>query len=134
MEKMKTYWGNNGVHQALADQLEKLIPAEGAVESPRSRNKKLEKFRQASNAYYDINNNGGGNRGPLIRSIFGISVGAFTYGGRGRHSVRRTDWNGIHKVTEPIMDQIILDAAVEQGLISEEHRRGLDLSGRLQAA
>jgi hypothetical protein len=129
MEKMKTYWGNTGAHQGLSDQLQLMIPFEGAVESPRGRNRKLEKFRQASNAYYDIFNNGGGNRGPLIRRIFNISVGAFRTG-RGRFLT--TNWDGIHRVIEPIMDRIILEAAAEQGLIPADAIRGLELSGRCE--
>lgn len=127
----KTYWGNNAAHQHLSEQLEKLVPAEGAVETPRGRNKKLEKFRQASNAYYDIFNNGGGNRGPLIRRTFGISVGAFRYGSRRPRGVTHTDWNGIHEIVEPIMDKIVLEAAVEQGLIPDEAQRGLEMAARL---
>ena len=111
----RTYWNNKGTYQSLATQLQKLIPSEGAVENPRGGNRQLEKFRQASNAYYDIFNNGGGNRGPLIRRIFGISVGAFRYG---RGSTRHTNWDGIHCRIEPTMDDIVLDAAVEQGLIT----------------
>lgn len=128
----KNYWGNNGTFQTLADQLEKLIPVEGAVEAPRGKNKRLEKFRQAANAYYDIFNNGGCNRGPLIRRIFNIGVGAFRYG-RGRH--QHTNWNAIHRTIEPIMDEIVLDAAVEQGLITERqaklHRMIEQLKGAL---
>ena len=128
----RNYWGHNGTHQDLADQLEKLIPAEGAVESPRGRNKKLEKFRQAANAYYDIFNNGGCNRGPLIRRIFEFSVGSYRYGSRSRFGATHTNWTAIHRHTEPKMDEIILDAAVEQGLISAEHRRGLAIAGRCE--
>lgn len=131
MEKQKTYWANNATNQDLANQLEKLIPTEGAVESPRGRNKKLEKFRQASNAYYDIFNNGGGNRGPLIRRTFGISVGAFRYGSRRPHGVTHTNWNGIHKIVEPIMDKIVLEAAAEQGLVPADALRGLEIAARL---
>jgi hypothetical protein len=131
MEKINSYWGHNGTHQEFVESLNAMIPEQGAVESPRGRNRRLEKFRQASNAYYDIFNNGGGNRGPLIRRIFNISVGSFDVGGRRE---RRINWTAVHKVVEPIMDQIILDAAVEQGLLSGEHRRGIDISGRLQVA
>lgn len=133
----KNYWGHNGTFQTLADQLEKLIPVEGAVEAPRGKNKRLEKFRQAANAYYDIFNNGGCNRGPLIRRIFDISVGAYRYGSRGRRGVMTTNWNGIHRAVEPIMDEIVLDAAVEQGLITERqaklHRMIEQLKGGLAA-
>ena len=36
-----TYWNSNGKHEALAQQLQALIPAEGQVAHPR-KNKKLE--------------------------------------------------------------------------------------------
>ena len=48
-----TYWNSNGKYNALAEQLQALIPAEGAVAQPR-KNKKLEKFRKAVNCYYDL--------------------------------------------------------------------------------
>ena len=107
---MNTYWGNTGTHQALADALQKLVPASGGLDKPRSKNKELERFRRAANAYYDIFNNGGMNRAPLIRSIFGISVSSY------RRWDRQIDWNRIHVVIEPILDGIILAAAKEQGI------------------
>lgn len=103
-----TYWGNNGTHQALVEKLNALIPASGSVARP-AKNKNLEKFRKASNAYYDIFNNGGMNRGISIAKIFGINVRHYRYG-------NSTDWNRIHTKVEPIMDQIIQAAAWEQGI------------------
>ena len=46
----------------------------GTCEFPRSKNKNLEKFRQASNAAYDLFNNGLGNRKQQFKKIFGWSV------------------------------------------------------------
>jgi len=128
----RTYWGNTGAHQELSAQLEKLIPISGAVSSPRSRNKKLEKFRQASNAYYDIFNNGGGNRRELIRRIFGVNMSEFVYRSRDRFGASHTNWTGIHRVVEPIMDRIILEASEEQKLILAQAVKGLEIAGRLE--
>jgi hypothetical protein len=125
---MKTYWSNEGPHQDLADRLNDLVPTSDKVEKSRGANRRLEKFRQASNAYYDIFNNGGGNRRPLIRRIFGISVSAFTYGS---YPSRRTDWNAIHEVVEPIIDEIILQAAAEQGLIPADKINTYRIIGKL---
>jgi len=48
----------NGGHKALVEQLNELIPTQGAVESAFPA---LEKFRQMQNVMYDIYNNGGCN-------------------------------------------------------------------------
>ena len=104
----KTYWNGRGTHSALANELEKLIPIEGQVENPR-KNPKLEKFRKARNTYVEIFNNGCINttRGAALLGMNGRDLRAWC---RGRN------WGQIHEHTEPAMDQIILDAAEEQGL------------------
>lgn len=109
---MKAYWNNTGTHQELANRLQALVPLEGPCEFPRSKNKALDKFRRASNAYYDIFNNGGCNFGPLIRDIFGISMSYFK-----SYSVPMYRWEDIHNKIAPIMDEIILATAREQGLL-----------------
>lgn len=115
----KTYWGGNGNHQNLADELNKLVPREGAISG--KGNRKLEKFRKASNAYYDIFNNGGGNRPALIRSIFGIAMSHYRrsnwHNGRQYYTI---DFESIEQRIEPIIDWIILEAAEEQGLLRKE--------------
>lgn len=116
MTEVQSYWDNNGKFQALATELQKLVPASGKVVMPR-KNKKLEKFRAASNAYYDIFNNGGCNRYHEIRYHFQTSVQAHTIG---RGNMRRVRWNGIAAHVDPIMDKIVLEAAVEQGIIKSE--------------
>lgn len=116
------FWGNNARLTPLYDKLSKLIPSSGACEKPRSDNKALEKVRTHGNAYYDIFNNGGCNRGEQIRRYFGFSMSHFTFGRR----TRRINWERIHAIVEPIMNRIILDAAFEQNLIEiDEYRAEL---------
>lgn len=114
----KTYWNNNGNLAELNAKLEKLIPVSGSVAKP-WKNKELERFRKASNAYYDIFNNGGCNRMKSISKIFGTEV---TFRLRQLWENRRYfnmdhGWERIHAVTEPKMDELILAAAREQGLV-----------------
>lgn len=109
-----SYWDNTGKFQTLVIELNKLVPTSGAVDSPRGANRRLEKFRVASNAYYDIFNNGGMNRGGLIRRIFGLC--ARDYREHTRYGIHYR-WKHALSKTEPVMDKIILEAAVEQGLI-----------------
>jgi hypothetical protein len=99
---MKTYWGNNGTYQSIADRLNKLVPFHGPIKG--KQNRKLDRFRRASNAYYDLFNNGGGNRAREIWGFFKVSM-------RNRATIE-----GVHEIVEPIMDKIILDAAAEQML------------------
>ena len=63
-------WGVNSGFERLRDELNKLIPASGKCENPRSKNKHLEKFRKAQNAAYDFFNNGLCNKRGLFVSIF----------------------------------------------------------------
>lgn len=63
------YWNSRGRYQAKAERLNELIPSMGEVENAEQRTK-LERFRIASNAYYDIFNNGGWNRQSEIKEFF----------------------------------------------------------------
>lgn len=111
-----TYWDSTGRHQKLAEELRKLIPAAGPVENAR-KNPKLERFRKVANAYYDLFNNGGGNRKQACRAYFGVD----RYGVSARLHVRWSDYKAAFQLTEPVLDNAILDAALEQGLISLAH-------------
>jgi len=94
-----TYWNNNGKHQYSINALISIVPAEG--ECPKHR-PKLERFRRAWNAYYDLYNNGGCNRKYDIRNILKTSSTAFN--------------NRFDEVSEEIeakMDKIVLDAFSE---------------------
>lgn len=99
----KTYWDGNGKYQTEYNDVKGDIPISGPVSRCRPA---LEKLREASNAYYDIFNNGGRNKGSLITLIFGRNI---------RSLARRGEWDRVHAQVEPVMDQIILDAHAERG-------------------
>lgn len=102
-----TYWDGEGKHQDLADKLKKLIPISGSVDSPHT-NRALEKFRKASNCYYDLFNNGLCNRAAEFRRVFGFGGTSIAE----RYS--NTDPKMIQ--LEMMMDSIILAAAEEQNI------------------
>lgn len=106
-----TYWNSKGTHQAEADALTALVPDEGWIRG--KKNAKLEIFRKASNAYYDIFNNGGCNRRALIRTVFKIQMSNYI---RWRGGYQTHDWDAIFRTIEPIMDEIVLAAATEQNV------------------
>lgn len=107
-----TYWNNNGSLEAYVKQLQELVPVEGEVKTPNS--KALEKFRRASNCYHDLYNNGLCNRASEFRSVFGFSAAKHKqpWLGYGEFS------DALYELTEEAMDRIVLEAAMEQGLIS----------------
>ncbi len=92
------YWEGNGTYQKLDEELEKMVLFDG-VKNPK-KNKCLENYRKANNAYYDIYFNGGSNEKYYIKKYFGK--------------------NPSFAETEPVMDKLILDAAYEQGLLTKE--------------
>ena len=51
-----SYWNDNGKYQKESDILQNLVPSEGQSEFT-----DVELYRVATNIYYEINNNGGGN-------------------------------------------------------------------------
>lgn len=102
-----SYWNHNGKYQHLAGELHKLLPLAGPVQNAKQ-NPALERFRKYANAYYDLFNNGGGNRRQAVQAYF---PGAYRCANVYRY-------NGIYAITEPRMDAVILAAAREQGLIS----------------
>jgi hypothetical protein len=106
MSSKASYWNNSGLYQALSTQLAALIPTEGSVDNPRTTNKCLEKFRKASNCYYDVFNNGLCNRAAEFRQVFGFG-GTYIPKTPSYHCDR----------LEAKMDEIILKAAQEQQLI-----------------
>ncbi len=106
-----TYWNSNGKYNSYAEQLQELIPIEGAVANPR-KNKKLEKFRKAVNCYYDLYNNGLCNRASSFAKVFGIASRDYKY----INSWRFMDC--LYVETEQVMDKIVLEAAIEQGIAS----------------
>lgn len=106
-----TYWNNKGKYQDLAEGVQALIPDQGPVPNAR-KNPKLERFRKAANCYYDLYNNGLCNRASEFRTVFGIASS--------KYRTRRWFSDCLFELTESALDNIIFDAAVEQGLIKKE--------------
>ncbi len=110
LDTSNTYWSKTGKHDRLARKLRKLVPAVGSVMHPR-KNRALEKFRKASNCYYDLYNNGLCNRVAEFRKVFGISTSHYKMGGGyGRY------FQDMYNLTEEAMDKIVLAAATEQNV------------------
>ena len=104
-------WGVNSGFKPLHEKLNELIPLQGSVELPRSKNKNLEKFRVAQNLLHDLFNNGLGNRKEHFRIFFGfVPVPGW------RHTITQTRWKQIEQEMEPLFTKIMLDAAKEQGV------------------
>jgi hypothetical protein len=103
----QTYWCSKGKYPELNEALQKLIPAEGPVANAK-KNRALEKFRKASNCYYDLYNNGLCNRATQFRNVFGF--------GAARSELTQE----IIDRTEDGINQIILLAAKEQGIAIPE--------------
>ena len=114
-------WGVNSGFERLRDELNKLIPASGKCENPRSKNKHLEKFRKAQNAAYDFFNNGLWNKRGLFVSIFAENdnyyidrwniptMNSFRY-------FNKTNYECWEDRIEKILTPIIIAAAKEQGV------------------
>lgn len=106
----QTYWSNKGKHEDLQEQLTKLIPTEGEVADHKA-NPALERFRVASNCYYDLYNNGLCNRAGEFRKAFGFSAVKLMERNRGLGYALTQKVIGL---TETGMDAIILAAYTEQ--------------------
>ena len=106
-----TYWGAKGKYNAAADALHKLVPAEGACEFARGKNRALDKFRRAVNCYYDLYNNGLCNRRAEFRRVFGFGAGPYSRGYGLGFSKR------LYEMVEAKMDEIVVLAAFEQDML-----------------
>ena len=104
-------WGVNSGFKHLQDELDCLVPFQGMCENPRTKNKNLEKYRQASNAAYDLFNNGLCNYQRLFKDIYGWSVGY-----RETSYANRMTWSHWEDRVEEVLTPIILEAAKEQGI------------------
>ena len=119
MAHENTYWNHKGTYPEAVEKLQALIPASGAVANP-YKNKALERFRKAQNAYYRLYNDGDFNSGK--GRMFGIEYIS-------RHRTRKfyTDhkgrmqsygcWaQGLYDEVEVGINKIIEAAAKEQGI------------------
>lgn len=106
-----------------ADALYELIPAQGSVEFPRSKNKKLERFRVVSNIAYDVFNNGLGNRANQYTRVMNRDADTYVTGPQLRRLIlegSRWDsfktWKRVDEIVAPIVRTAIIEAAEEQGI------------------
>ena len=106
-EFFSTSWGVHEGFKTAVDKLNELLPAFGKCEYSRSKNKNLEKFRVASNAMYDLFNNGLCNQKGQFRRIFG-----FTYSKT--HEWNKTQWFHVEEIMEKMFTPIIQNAIKEQ--------------------
>jgi len=99
-----SYANGSGQYQELADRLQKLVPAQGSIKS----NPTLERFRIACNNYYDVCNNGGGNRGRSIGKMF---PGVMSHIDERLRFRSTPNWDAVLEMMDGKMDEIILAAA-----------------------
>ena len=103
--------------KSVYEELDGLIPFDGPVCNV-NKNKKLEKLRKASNVVHDIFNNGLMNKGKSLKVLglmkYDLPLPQYAHG-----HYYDGNWDRIKEIVEPIFENIILDAAVEQDLSLE---------------
>ncbi len=110
-----SYWADKGRYQAAAYKLDKLTPASGACANHETTNKHLDRYRRATNCYYDLFNNGLCNRGTEFRALFKVGRLPRKVGYEGRMTLDYDAIKAEGKVDER-MDDFVLRAAKEQGI------------------
>lgn len=98
-----TYWSGKGKYEGMLSIVSKLIPVMGPCKNPKSTNKWLERLRVVQNAYWDVYNNGGGNRDSSIKYWFNMD----------RWEIKNLPQRCIDKM-EDVVDEIVLSAFEEQ--------------------
>jgi hypothetical protein len=128
MAREISFWCNNSPLQELADKVGDLIPREGDIKG--YRNRKLERWRKAVNAYYDLYNNGLCNRAQSFSKLFKMAPSQHMSGWNWKCKYRyytQADFRRIGEIIEPKMEQMCIDAAIEQGIITEKAAQLLSL-------
>lgn len=109
-----SYWNSKGKHQDLYNKVVKFVPTMG--ECPKDK-PKLERLRRAANCYYDLFNNGLGNRAGEFRRMFGFSPRkAYPCP---RYGYRDIDFENEEMNTSlnETLDRLIVAAAIETGVL-----------------
>ena len=109
-------WGVNLGYESLRDQLNELIPLEGACEKPRTTNKHLDQFRRAQNAVHDFFNNGLCNKRGLFKQMIGTHLKRDVPTQRCFDYFSRISWSQWEDDIEEVFTPYIIAAAKEQGI------------------
>lgn len=119
MTNENVYWNDKGTYPEAIVKLQEKIPTSGPVVNP-YKNKALERFRKAQNAYYRLYNDGEFNTG--VGNMFGIKyisqfhTREYYADDKGRLQ-SYLDWaESLYDEVEKGMDRIIEAAAKEQGI------------------
>ena len=103
--------------KSVYEELDGLIPFDGPVCNV-NKNKKLEKLRKAANVVHDIFNNGLMNKGKSLKVLglmkYDLPLPQYAHG-----HYYEGNWDRIKEIVEPIFENIILDAAIEQDISLE---------------
>ena len=103
-----SYWTGEGRYQKQYDELHKLVPREGPVETGMCKHKiSLERFRKACNSYYDVFNNGGGNRDHATSKFFPGVLSEIRESWKYHTEI---NWDYIEPQCEDTMDEVIVTA------------------------
>jgi len=103
--------------KSVYEELDGLIPFDGPVCNV-NKNKKLEKLRKAANVVHDIFNNGLMNKGKSLK-VLGLMKYDLPLPEYHNGYYYEGNWDRIKEIVEPIFENIILDAAVEQDISLE---------------
>ena len=103
--------------KSVYEELDGLIPFDGPVCNV-NKNKKLEKLRKAANVVHDIFNNGLMNKGKSLK-VLGLMKYDLPLPEYHNGYYYEGHWDRIKEIVEPIFENIILDAAVEQDISLE---------------
>ena len=106
-----SYWNAEGTYQSQYEELIKLVPSEGEIKKGMCKHVfSLERFRKACNSYYDVFNNGGGNRDRATARFFPGVLYSIRYSWKYNINV---DWDYVHRICDEKMDEIIREAYVK---------------------
>ena len=105
-----SYWTGEGRYQNEYNELHNLIPREGEVEKGMCKHvSSLERLRKATNSYYDVFNNGGGNRDHATSKFFPGVLQSIRHNHKWGYSI---DWDYVKNICDEKMDTVIREAYV----------------------
>lgn len=105
------YFDGTGRYQTTIKAIEALIPASGDV---KDKGKAIERYRRAFNVYYDLHNNGLCNRFGEVRTAIGVTPRH--YGIANYRQIYQSEHPDFVSAVETRIDELILEAALEQGI------------------